>query len=118
MPRTFSPGRYWRGDGPLWRVYWLYGVAASGAVIGLIVVSVAMNWLSLGMLAVAVLATAVYAQWLIVSIWRCASNVRSDALGLPRQVWGLLARCLTLAWAAGVIGVATLLFHVVAASKG
>jgi hypothetical protein len=114
MPQAFLFGRYWRGDGPLWRVYWLYGVAGSALIMTLIAVPAFLGWLTPAILAGVVLAAAIYAQWLLVSVWRCAHNIRTDAFGVRRRTWGILARLLTLAWTIGAIGIAAILFHVLA----
>ena len=112
MPRAFTFGRYWRGDGPLWRVFWLYGVAASGAIKAFVALAALVGWLTPTVLAGAVAGVAIYAQWLLASVWRCAHNVRTDALGVRRAMWGVLARLLTLAWAICVIGIAANLLRV------
>ncbi|MCW5749872.1 MAG: hypothetical protein KIT81_01895 [Alphaproteobacteria bacterium] len=33
-------GQYWRGEGPLWRVYWLHGVLGSSSIALLILLAV------------------------------------------------------------------------------
>jgi len=113
MPYASLVGRYWRGDGRLWRVYWIYGVAASVAITALIVVPAGLKLFTPAMLVGALMAAAVYIQWLVVSIWRCAHNVSTDAFGVRRQAWGRLARWLTVAWVIGAIGLAAILFHIV-----
>jgi hypothetical protein len=111
-------GRYWRGDGLLWRVYWLYGVAVSGIAKAVVVLAILLGWLTPAVLVGAVAATAIYAQWLLVSVWRCAPNVRTDALGIGRSVWGVLARLSTLAWALGAIAVAANLLRAAVGQTG
>lgn len=112
-----SMGRYWRGDGPLWRVYWLHGVGASFVLSSLIAIPAMFDRLSYGALAVALCASAIYVQWLVVSVWRCAPNVRRDALSVRRKTWGVLVRWLTVGWTLCAIGAATALFKVVAMRK-
>jgi hypothetical protein len=113
MPETSVLGRYWRGDGPLWRVYWIYGVAASAIMSLLIAVPAFFRWLTPAMLAGVLMATAIYGQWLLVSVWRCAPNVRTNALGIRRDAWGMLARLFTVAWAISAIGLAQFLIQTV-----
>lgn len=117
MPRTTAFGRYWRGDGPLWRVYWLYGVAASGGAKLLVALAAVLGWLTPPVLAGTVAAAAVYAQWLLVSVWRCAPNVRTNALGVSRGAWGVLARLLTLAWTIAAIAIAANLLRAAAVGR-
>ena len=117
MPRAIAFGRYWRGDGPLWRVYWLYGVAVSGGAQVLVALAALLGWLTPPVLAGTVAAAAVYAQWLFVSVWRCAPNVRTDALGISRGAWGVLARLFTLAWTVGAIAIAANLLRAAATGQ-
>ena len=114
MSSSTLVGRYWRGEGPLWRVYWLYGVAFSLVITALIVIAAILKWITPVILAGALLGAAAYTQWILVSIWRCAYNVRTDAFGLRRYAWGMLARWLTVAWAIGAIGLAAILVNKVA----
>jgi hypothetical protein len=113
MPQASQVGRYWYGDGPLWRVFWIYGVAASIVMSALIVASVMLKWFTPPLLAGVLMAAAIYAQWILVSIWRCAPNVKTDALGVRRDAWGVLARWLTVSWLIGAISLAAILFHFV-----
>lgn len=95
-------GRYWRGDGPLWRIYWLYGVLASTVLAGVVLWAYrteAPAWLLLLLLALG----AVYTVWIVVAVWRCAFNVAQPRLGQPTEFWAVLARALTIAWALNVV---------------
>ncbi|HKJ95717.1 MAG TPA: hypothetical protein VKA32_08825 [Gammaproteobacteria bacterium] len=91
-----SPGVYWHGDGPLWHVYWLYGVLGSVVLLALLA------WISryTGVTPMAytlgAVALAVYTVWILVSVWRCAFNVRN-------RTWAHVARALTLFWALNVL---------------
>ena len=89
--RFFKPElRAWHGLMPLWKVFWGYGVLTSFVMIGLYALA-----LSEGQVAVQqalLILFAGYTAWILVSVWRCAET--SD----PH--WGLIARCLTVAWAA------------------
>lgn len=81
--------RYWRGHGPLWEVFWLFGVATSIVLIAIFAIALAQGimWLQLAMMGVFV----VYTAWIVVSVWRCAPNVADERL-MP------IARALTVAW--------------------
>ena len=87
---------YWRGNGPLWKVFWLWGVLGSwilAAVFGLLAAGLGISWpLYLVFGAVMV----VYTIWILVAVWRCADNVRAEH-------WAPIARALTVAWALNVI---------------
>lgn len=84
--------RYWRGQGRLWTVYWLYGVLGSTLLaaiyLALLPQRADVPWLYALML----LAFAAYTVWILVSVWRCAFNVENT-------FYGHLARGLTIAWA-------------------
>jgi hypothetical protein len=85
--------RYWRGEGSLSRVFWLYGVGFSMLAIG------GLTWaryaLGLGdrALTLAILFLFAYTLWILVSVWRCAARRGDD------DVYAVMARWLTVAWA-------------------
>ena len=87
---------YWSGQGPLWKVFWLWGVLGSW-ILAAVFLSVA---LSFGISGVIYVVTAVvmipYTVWILVSVWQCSANVRTEH-------WGLIARMLTVAWALNVV---------------
>ncbi len=85
-----GPLAYWRGEGPLGRVFWLYGVVASSVLYGLLAVGLATANKALQQVMLPILA--VYTLWIVVSVWRCAPNAE-------RELHQLLARYLTVAWA-------------------
>ncbi|MDX1610093.1 MAG: hypothetical protein R3225_08230 [Halofilum sp. (in: g-proteobacteria)] len=88
--------RYWRGDGPLWRVFWLWGVVGSwllAAVFLLAVQGLGISWPLYLITAVIMLG---YTVWILVSVWRCAEHAQPE-------YWGAIARALTVAWALNVI---------------
>ncbi len=82
--------RAWYGLLPLWQVFWGYGVLASSVLIGLYALAIFEGRLFLQQALLMFFAG--YTVWILVSVWRCAET--SD----PH--WGLIARCLTVAWAA------------------
>ena len=103
-------GRYWRGDGPLWKIYWLYGVLGTVVVAAAIVVPMVMHWIGPAAAFVALLLGVVYTVWILVGVWRCAFNIAGQPLGMDRDGWGTLARMLTVAWAINVIALSAVLF--------
>ena len=91
----FTPElRAWRGQQPLWKVFWLYGVATSSVLIAIYVFAFYVERVALRQ--ILVLCFAGYTAWILVSVWRCANNARE-------QFWSLLARFLTIAWACNTI---------------
>jgi hypothetical protein len=88
--------RYWRGEGPLWKVFWLYGVLASNIGVALVAWGLVTARIGHGALAGLVVLLLAYTVWVLVSIWRCAGNVHY-------RYFGLLARALTVAWAVNAL---------------
>jgi hypothetical protein len=86
--------RAWRGEQPLWKVFWVYGVAVSLALIAIYVTAFFVDRVALrqGLL----VAFAPYTAWILVSVWRCANNTHE-------YFWSLLARLLTVAWACNTV---------------
>ncbi len=83
--------RYLFGEGPLWKVFWLYGVVPSNLLLATILVmlkSDSRNSVLYALLAVLV----IYTAWIVTAVWRCADNVRTVQ-------YGIIARWLTVAWA-------------------
>ena len=95
VAQFFAPElRAWRGQQPLWKVFWLYGVATSCALIAIYAFAFIFEHVALRQ--ILVLCFAPYTAWILVSVWRCANNARE-------QFWGLLARLLTVTWAFNTI---------------
>lgn len=92
--------RAWRGEQPLWKVFWGYGVAISVVIAALFADAVYVD--RIAMRQVLLLFFAAYTAWILVSVWRCANNTQE-------QFWGLLARFLTVAWVGNTILVLTFL---------
>jgi hypothetical protein len=92
--------RAWRGEQRLWKVFWVYGVVTSGVLIAFYVTAFYVDRIALRQ--VLLLCFAPYTAWILVSVWRCASNTKE-------KLWGTLARFLTVAWAANTILVLTFL---------
>ena len=92
--------RAWRGEEPLWKVFWVYGVATSIAIVVLYVVAFYDGHIALRQVLLPCFAA--YTAWILVSVWRCADNT-------DEKLWSTLARFLTLAWAGNTILVLTFL---------
>lgn len=86
--------RAWRGEQPLWKVFWVYGVVASGVLITFYVIAFYADRIALRQ--VLLLCFAPYTAWILVSVWRCANNTQE-------RLWSLFARLLTVAWACNTI---------------
>lgn len=92
--------RAWRGEEPLWKVFWVYGVATSVTVVVLYIIAFYDGRIALRQVLLPCFAA--YTAWILVSVWRCADNT-------DEKLWSTLARFLTLAWAANTILVLTFL---------
>jgi hypothetical protein len=92
--------RAWHGEEALWKVFWVYGVAASVTIVALYVVAFYDGRIALRQVLLPCFAA--YTTWILVSVWRCAGNTKET-------LWGTLARFLTVAWAANTILVLTFL---------
>ena len=86
--------RSWRGEQPLWKVFWVYGVAISVTIIALYVVAFYDGHRALRQVLLPCFAA--YTVWILVSVWRSAGNTEEKR-------WGTLARFLTVAWAGNTI---------------
>jgi len=85
--------RVWHGGEPLWKVFWGYGVLTSATLALLYVFALYRNRTVIQHILLLVFAG--YTVWILISVWRCAENAD--------PVWRLLARSLTIAWAANTI---------------
>jgi len=92
--------RAWHGEEALWKVFWVYGVAASVTIVALYVVAFYDGRIALRKVLLPCFAA--YTTWILVSVWRCAGNTKET-------LWSTLARFLTVAWAANTILVLTFL---------
>ena len=91
--------RYLRGEGELWKVFWLWGVVGSWILFGIFMTAIRTFGVTWPLVIVSGIIMLPYSVWILASVWQCAPNARSDA-------WGNLARFLTLVWALnlGVVG--------------
>jgi hypothetical protein len=92
--------RAWHGEEPLWKVFWVYGVATSVTIVALYVIAFYDGRMALRQVLLPCFAA--YTAWILVSVWRCASKPNE-------KLWGTLARFLTVAWAGNTILVLTFL---------
>jgi hypothetical protein len=83
---------YWRGEGPLWKVYWLYGVLGSNVLVLILLLLMQRGAIGSLWFQLVLLLLAAYTVWIVVSVWRCAFNVENP-------LYGHMARALTVAWA-------------------
>ena len=86
------PSYYWRGHGPLWKVYWLYGVLGSNVLALIMLFLMQRGAIDSLWFQIVLLVLAAYTVWIVVSVWRCAFNVE-------KPMYGHMARALTAAWA-------------------
>ena len=86
--------RSWHGEEPLWKVFWVYGVATSVTIVVPYVVAFYDGHMALRQVLLPCFAA--YTAWILVSVWRCASNTNE-------KLWSKLARFLTVAWAGNTI---------------
>jgi hypothetical protein len=83
---------YWQGRGPLWKVYWLYGVLGSNVLVLILLILMERSALGSLWFQLVLLLLAAYTVWIVVSVWRCAPNVENP-------LYGHMAKALTVAWA-------------------
>jgi len=95
LAEFFAPEiRAWRGAEPLWKVFWIYGVTVSAVLAAAYAGALYGHEPELEQ--ILLVAFAPYTLWILVSVWRCAENTR-------QRHWGVLARFLTIAWAANTL---------------
>ncbi len=102
---------YWRGEGPLWKVYWLYGVLLSTGLAVVIAAAGLRHWVSLPGLIAMLVGLAVYTVWVLVSVWRCAENIEGQPFGYDPELWTAVARTATVAWAINEVALSILLIQ-------
>ncbi|WP_260963144.1 hypothetical protein [Pseudomonas citri] len=90
-----------QGHTALWVVFWLYGVALSNVLFGLILM--AFNRVTPSLFGLMLLAFVAYTACMLNAVWRNADNVRSP-------VYGQIARFLTVAWSVNAVLVSGFLF--------
>lgn len=86
---------YSEGNAPLWKAFWVWGVALSWILFGLFTLltsAIGLNW---GVFMLATVVMMPYTAWILVAVWLCAFNVGND-------LWGYIARFLTVVWALNI----------------
>ena len=66
--------RAWRDEEPLWKVFWVYGIGTSVMIAALYAVAVYADRMALRQ--ALLLCFAIYTAWILVLVWRCASNAK------------------------------------------
>jgi hypothetical protein len=92
--------RSWRGEKPLWKVFWCYGVLTSSIIAVFYAFSIYGDDVALQQILLFFFAA--HTAWILVSVWRCANNTQE-------RIWGMFARLLTVAWSGNAIMVVTFL---------
>lgn len=93
LARIFSPElQIWRGDAPLARVFWGYGVLLSTILLGAYGATIYFDLPRAEQ--ILLICLGLYTLWILVAIWRSADGVTT--------VWSVLARMLTVAWAVNI----------------
>jgi hypothetical protein len=93
------------GRTPLWLAFWVYGVLASQLLFGAILLL--FRGISTPALAALLAGFLLYTAWIMRTVWRNAFNVGNE-------VFGHMARALTVAWAlnATLVSLFLLLGHI------
>lgn len=91
----FEPeAKSWRGEQPLRKVFWSYGVLVSNSIGVIYILSMYGDHIVLQQILLPCIA--VYTLWLLVSIWRSSGRTTNAN-------WGTLARYLAIVWAGNTI---------------
>lgn len=90
---------YLGGQGPLWRVFWLWGMVVSWILFAVFLTAVQAIGITWGLFLVSGVVVLPYTALILAAVWRCAYNCTNP-------FWGLAARGLTLIWAfnVGIVG--------------
>lgn len=86
--------RTWRGEQPLWIVFWGYGVLANVGFAMLYALCLYLD--RIGLQQALLLCVAGHTSWTLVALWRSST-------GKLNTLWGALTRQLTVAWAVNAI---------------
>jgi len=82
--------RAWRGEEPLWKVFWCHGVLVSNVLTILYGATLYAERADLQQ--IMLVSIAAYTGWVLIAAWRCADNTQ-------QSYWGVLARHLIVVWA-------------------
>jgi len=86
---------YTEGHAPLWKAFWLWGVVLSWILFAVFAGLASTMGITWGLFALATIVMVPYTAWILVSVWQCAFNVGND-------LWGYLARFLTIVWSLNI----------------
>jgi len=86
--------RAWRGEEPLWKVFWFHGVLVSNILA--VLYGTALYAERAGLQQVLLAGIAAYTAWVLIAAWRCADNTQ-------QYYWGVLARHLIVVWAGNTV---------------
>lgn len=67
---------YWRGNGPLWKIFWIYGVAVSVGLAALIATAAFQKWVGLPGLIAMLVGLVRYTIWVSLVEFAVASAYR------------------------------------------
>ncbi|MHB8912436.1 MAG: hypothetical protein ACYC42_07275 [Lysobacter sp.] len=90
-----------RGRSPLWMVFWIYGVLVSHLFFGAILYFY--RQIGTPLLALSLAGFVAYTAWIMRAVWVNAFNVE-------KEIYGHIARALTVAWAINAVLVSGFLF--------
>lgn len=82
---------YIQGRGPLWKIFWIWGVALSWVLFALFMLAAWLAGVNWFVFVITAMVMVPYTAWVIVSVWECSFNVENP-------VWGWVARALTGFW--------------------
>jgi hypothetical protein len=86
--------RGWRGEQPLWKVFWGYGVLGGGSFY--VLYAFALHGGRIGLQQALLACIAGYSFWMLMSLWRCSETMTGT-------LCGALARQAAVAWAGNTI---------------
>lgn len=86
---------YLNGHGPLWRLFWLWGVVGSWILFAIFYTALQQVGITWGLFVVSGIIMLPYTGWVLTSVWMCAGNVGN-------KMWGDAARFLTIIWALNI----------------
>lgn len=86
---------YAEGHAPLWKAFWIWGVALSWVLFAVFYAVVTVTGVTWPLFIVATIIMVPYTAWILVAVWLCAFNTQND-------LWGYAARFLTIVWSANI----------------
>jgi hypothetical protein len=83
---------YWRCNGPLWKIFWIYGVAVSVGLATLIATAAFQKWVGLPGLIAMLVGLVIYTIWVLSAFSSCANNIQGRPFGFDPALWISLSR--------------------------